>query len=372
MEVTLREITKLLEKHFPLTLADDWDNSGLQLGHPLAPISHILIGLDMSETMLRYAMNNKVDLIITHHPFFFTGMKCINLDSSQGRIIQGLIQGGINLYSMHTNLDRAEKGLNQMLAEVLELQNIQLLDHSMTDELYKLVVYVPPEHEELVREAICQAGAGAIGKYSDCCFRSPGKGCFRPLNGSRPFLGETGKLEVVEELRLETVVPVEKLNLVVSNMLMAHPYEEVAYDIYRLFNGGKSYSYGRMGMLPELVRLEEFCNTVKRAYSLNRLQVVGDLNRRVRKIAVVGGSGSSFIKTAMAQNCDVLLTGDLKYHEALAAEADGLAVVDAGHEGTERLVVDYLRKFLQEELIRSDYSTAVSAFHRERECIQII
>ncbi|MDO4540575.1 MAG: Nif3-like dinuclear metal center hexameric protein [Syntrophomonadaceae bacterium] len=372
MEVTLREIEKIMEKHFPLHLADDWDNSGLQIGDPGSPISHILIGLDMSEDLLKDALDHRVDMIITHHPFLFQSLKSIRLDSSQGRIIQGLIQGGINLYAAHTNLDRAERGMNQMLAERLELENIGLLDRSHSDDLYKLAVYVPPEHEERVREAICQAGGGMMGNYSDCCFRSSGIGCFRPLDGSHPFIGETGRLEEVEEIRLETIIPADRLNLVVSNMLMAHPYEEVAYDLYRLYNGGKNYSYGRIGMLPELMSLQDFCGWVKRCYGLAHVRFTGDLGRRVRKVALVAGSGSSYIAAACAQDCDVLLTGDLKYHEALEAEARELAVVDAGHEGTERLIVDYLRQLLQDELIRGGYSTAVSAFHREKECMRII
>lgn len=372
MQAKVRDIVKIMESFFPVNLAESWDNVGLQIGSYSAPASRILVALDMDEEVLQYALDQKADMIITHHPLFFTGVKSINYENYQGNLLKGIIEAGITVYTAHTNLDAGERGLNQILAERIGLQDIKPLDKGHSEALYKLVVYVPIGYEDAVRQAINgAAGAGYLGRYADCSFRSKGTGIFRPLEGSRPFIGQEGLLEEVEEYRLETVVPQPRLGMVLQEMLKAHPYEEVAYDLYLLENRGPVFSLGRMGRLAAKMSLQEFCAQVKISLGLELLRVVGDLNQHVKKIAVVSGAGASFMSKARSQGCDVLLTGDLKYHEAKDAEAMGLTVVDAGHQGTERIMANYLRDLLTNESQKRGLETEAIAING-RECIMTV
>lgn len=345
----VNDITNIIEKHFPLYLAEDWDNSGLQIGNYENQVTKAIIALDIDEQVADEAIRTKAELIITHHPLFMKGIKSIKYNSIQGKLIKKIIENDITVYSAHTNLDTGENGLNYWLATTLGLKDIRLLDKNHEDSLIKLVVYVPTTHLEEVRQAINEAGSGNIGNYSDCSFRTLGTGTFRPNDNTNPFIGQKGQLEEVEEYRLETVVYKSNLAKVIQAMQNSHPYEEVAYDLYELKNTGKAYSLGRIGFLPEKLTLKELANQVKLKLNIEHLRVVGDLKKQVKKVAVVGGSGASLINKAINHNVDVLITGDVKYHEARDAENLGLAIIDAGHQGTEEIMVKYLTKWLEEK-----------------------
>ncbi len=348
MQARVKDITDILEAHYPISLAEKWDNVGLQIGSHQNMVRKIMISLDLDSKVLKQAIEQQADLIITHHPLFFNPIKNIDYDTAQGSLISQIIKHNINIYAAHTNLDSASRGLNQYLAEKLGLLDIGLLNNNYTESLYKLVVYVPGQDEAVVREAINQAGAGHLGNYSHCSFRSSGTGTFLPQQGSSPYIGKQGILEEVEEVRLETIVPQRILTAVVTRMKAAHPYEEPAYDLYPLVNQGQSYSPGRIGELSASMSLQDFCNQVKTCLELKSLRVVGNWHDKVQRIALVSGAGASFISEAWAANCDLLLTGDLKYHEAREAEALGLAVIDAGHQGTEQIMVGLVADLLRE------------------------
>lgn len=355
MQAQVKDICRLLETHYPLHIAEKWDNVGLQLGSYLNPVRRVVISLDLNQEVLDQAIDQEADLIITHHPFFFNPIKNINCDTTQGKLISQLIKHDISLYAAHTNLDSASQGLNQYLAEKLNLKNIQLLTQTYSEPLYKLVVYVPGQDEAAVRNALSSAGAGHLGSYSHCTFRSKGIGTFLPQPGSQPYIGKQGVLEEVEEIRLETIVPQNLLTEVLVQMQTAHPYEEPAYDVYLLYNQGEYYSPGRIGHLATAVSLLEFCEHVKTVLQLDSLRVVGNYSDKVQKIAVVSGAGTSFIPAARAAHCDLLLTGDLKYHEARDAEACGLAIVDAGHQGTEQVMPGMVADLLQDSSRRAGF-----------------
>lgn len=355
MQARVEDICRILETHYPLKIAEKWDNVGLQLGSYQNPVRKIMVSLDLDQEVLTQALDQQVDLIITHHPLFFNPIKSIQYDTPQGKIISQMIKNNISLYSAHTNLDSASQGLNQYLAEKLGLLDIQLLTRNYSESLYKLVVYVPLQDEAVVRAAISEAGAGYLGNYSHCTFRSPGMGTFLPQPGSSPYIGEPGILEEVEEVRLETIVPQNILAVVLKQMLAAHPYEEPAYDLYPLHNQGKAYSPGRIGQLGAAISLQEFCSHVKTILELDNLRVVGNWDDKVQKIAVVSGAGTSFMATAQAADCDVLLTGDLKYHEARDAEALGLLIVDAGHQGTEQIMAGLVTDLLRDSSRQAGY-----------------
>lgn len=351
MKARVRDIAALMEKHYPLNLAEDWDNVGLQVGSMGREVAKVVVALELDHQVLDQAWQENADLIITHHPLIFKALPSIKVDSPVGSLIRKLIMADISLYAAHTNLDSASKGVNQILAErvgLIDIEPLPLRTAGRHETLYKLVVYVPLTHVDEVRVAISSAGAGSIGNYSDCTFQSPGIGTFKPGPGTQPFIGQTGDLEQVDESRLETICPEHLLKSVIEAVLHSHPYEEVAYDVYKLEKPGTLYSPGRKGRLPQALTLGNLAEQVQSQLDLPTLRLVGNTKHLVQKVAVVSGSGASFIKEIAGQ-ADVLITGDLKYHEARDAAALGLAVIDAGHQATEELVVQEVCRLLEEE-----------------------
>jgi dinuclear metal center YbgI/SA1388 family protein len=347
MAVANKEIVKLVENLAPLRLAEEWDNSGWQLGDPGAPTAKVMLTLDITPPVVEEAAAASAGLIISHHPMFLKGLKNLCLDRPEGKLIEALIKKDIAVYSAHTNLDSAAGGVNSVLAEQLGLIEVDNMLPGKAEQLYKLVVFVPLEQVEQVRTAITEAGAGWIGNYRDCAFQSTGIGTFRPLEGSKPFIGQTGLLEKVEEFRLETIVPEKDKKSVIAAMLNAHPYEEVAYDLYPLANNTAGHGLGRIGCLPQEVSLGDFAKLVKTTLQVNAVRLGGNKHGKpVRKVAVCGGAGASLWKQALSKGADVYVTGDIKYHEALDMSTAGLSFIDAGHFPTERIILPVLYKYL--------------------------
>lgn len=343
-----KTIIKTLNKLAPPFLIDSWDNSGLQIGSVETEVEKLLITLDLSESALRKAIDKKVNMIVTHHPFLFSKLKSIALDDEKGKMIKDIIKNDITVFSLHTNLDMCEGGVNDVLCKILDIEREKPLSKFLTDRLYKIVVFTPKSHVNEVREALGESGAGHIGNYSHCSFSSTGMGRFLPLYESNPFIGELGVIEEVEEERIETIVDEHSLNKVIDKMIKAHPYEEVAYDIYPIKNHGKVYGYGRVGYLKEETTLNIFARLVNDRLKCNNLRVYGDIGRKVKKIAVCGGSGACFIKDAYREKVDVLVTGDIKYHDAQLAKELGISILDAGHFETELPVVDSLKEYIND------------------------
>ncbi len=346
MRAKVKDVINMLEGYFPLHLAETWDNSGLQIGSLDKQVQRVLISLDLDTEILEIALQEKADMIITHHPLFFRPLKSIDFDQPEGGLIKSLIKSDISVYSAHTNLDAGELGLSQVLAEMLELQNTAPLDKYKREDLLKMVVFVPVSHFEAVRSAMSKVGAGHIGKYSECSFSTLGHGTFLPGEDTRPFIGEKGRLEKVEEYRLEMVLYKRDLKNVVEALKQAHPYEEAAYDIYHLENEFKLFSMGRKGWLKAPLKLNDLVGLVKQVLQLESIRVAGDMEKEIQSIAVVSGAGASFIDSVVKQDIDVLVTGDVKYHEVKNAVALGLAIIDAGHQGTEQIVSSHLCNLL--------------------------
>ncbi|MDO6354455.1 Nif3-like dinuclear metal center hexameric protein [Caloramator sp. CAR-1] len=341
MDVSAKNIIDYLEKMFPPSLAEDYDNVGLLIGDKDKNINKILFTLDVTRDTLDEAIKLGCDMIISHHPLIFTPLKKIKTDEYIGSIIIKAIKNDINIYAVHTNFDNAEKGLNDFLAKLLELEDIEILSPHKEIKLFKIVVFVPKFHADVVRNAILTEGAGHIGNYSYCSFNVEGQGTFMPLEGSNPFIGEKNKIEYVEEVRIETIVKEKDLNRVISSMIKAHPYEEVAYDVYPLQNSLKQGT-GRVGNLKGEIRLKEFINLIKQKFNVDNVRIVGNLDKKIKRIGIVGGSGSSFIRDALNKGCDVLVTGDIKHHDAIIASELGLNIIDVGHFASEYLAVPYL------------------------------
>lgn len=344
----VQDLLGLVHGLFPPELAEEWDNVGLQVGDPTATVARVLVALDPSAAAVAAAAAQGAQLLITHHPLLFKPLRRLTPDDPVGRVVWQAVRNGVAIIAAHTNLDVASDGLNRWLANRLGVEGCQPLQPA-AGHLFKLVVFVPVDHGEAVADALFAAGAGQVGAYDHCSFRTLGTGTFRPGAGTTPFIGTVGQREVVEEVRLETVVPQRRLSRVLERMLKAHPYEEVAYDLLPLANQLPGAGLGRIGRLAEPLALAALAERIKGALGCQTVRLVGHPEQVVGKVAVCGGSGAGLIQEARRRGAEVLVTGDIKYHEARQAEALGLALIDAGHFATEQLAAAELAARLGEE-----------------------
>lgn len=364
--VRVQDLLGLLHGLYPPDLAEEWDNVGLQVGDPAAPVERILVALDPTSAALAAASAEGAQLLVTHHPLLFKPLRRLTPDDPVGRVVWQAVRDGVAIAAAHTNLDVAADGLNCWLADRLGLTAAEPLQ-DVPGRLLKLVVFVPAEHAEQVAEALFAGGAGQIGAYDQCSFRTPGVGTFRPGSGTTPFIGEIGQRARVEEVRLETIVPQRRLNKVLDKLIKAHPYEEVAYDLIPLANQLPGAGLGRIGRLAGPVALTVLADRVKAVLESSSLRLVGAPEREVAKVAVCGGSGAGLIHEAKRQGADVLVTGDIKYHEARLAEELDLALLDAGHFATERLAAGKLAARLGEEASARGWRLDVLVHDGERD-----
>ena len=343
----ITDVIGVLNQLCPPDLAEDWDNVGLQVGDPTVEVSKILLCLDAEEIAIAEAKRCGAQLIIAHHPLIFRALTRLSPLDMPGRILFQAIKENIAVASAHTNLDRAADGLNDWLAARLGLLDSKPLEKPKDGQLYKLVVYVPRGHEGAVMEAVFAAGAGHIGAYDRCSFRVSGTGSFRGSEDTVPFIGTAGEMEETEEVRLETIVPAASLTSVVNRMLKSHPYEEVAYDLIPLANQLSAVGLGRVGRLSQASSLRKFAEQVKTALNITSLRIVGHPDQKISKVAVCGGTGMSVYADAVRHGADCLVTGDIKFHEAQKARTEGMALIDAGHFATERIMVEELSRRLR-------------------------
>lgn len=350
MPVICQTVIGWLEEWAPPLLADDGDSIGLQVGSRGTEVEKVLVTLEVTPEVIAEAVKEKVQLIVSHHPLIRDPLARLDYDSFPASLAVRLVENRIHFYAAHTNMDAAAGGVNDLLTEQLGLVEVRVLRPAPQEKLYKLAVFIPRGHEEDVRQAICNAGAGWIGNYDECTFQVGGAGTFRPLPGTHPFLGRIGALERAEESRLETVVPETRLRAVIGAMLAAHPYEEVAYDLYPLKNKAPGkVGLGRIGRLPDPKPLRVFAEQVGDALGLQALRLVGDSGRPISVVALCGGAAMSLLKRALEAGADVYITGDVKHHDALNALGQGIAVIDAGHHATEKIIVPAMAKYLAEK-----------------------
>lgn len=343
---TVAQIMGIIDMIAPAYYKMEKDKIGLQVGDPNARVSKILVALEVTQQVVDEAKEQGAGLIVSHHPLIYKGLENVVANDYIGGLVTGLIKSEIAVLVAHTNLDRAVGGVSDALAKAIGLKDTEVLVAASDLQMFKLVVFVPVENTQELISAVGDAGGGVIGNYSHCTFRSGGTGTFYPMQGARPYLGETGALNQVEEERLEVLVSGDKIRRVIQAMLAAHPYEEVAYDIYEVKNAPVGVGLGRVGNLDEDRNLRQCVEAWEKALN-SRLKVSGDLNIVVKRVAVCGGSGAELMRAAKSAGADVYITGDIKYHAAHDAVAMGLAVVDAGHGETERLVVPELAGKLQ-------------------------
>lgn len=344
-----KTIINFLEEIAPKKLAEDWDNVGLQLGNTKKEVKKILLALDITKEVVEYAVSKKIDMIISHHPLFFTSFKKIDTNTYKGSIIEKLIKNDILVYTAHTNLDASNNGVNDELARLLDIKKPKILTKTHSDKLYKIIVTVPESHAEVLRKAFGESGAGSIGDYSNCSFSSNGIGRFKPGEESDPYIGTKGEIEIVEEVKIEVVVEESNLNSVIEEMLKVHPYEEVAYDIIKLENKIREYGIGRFGNIEEMT-LEKLAEKTKEKLQVENIRVYGNVEKMVEKIAVAGGSGADFILDAYKKKVDAYITGDIKHHDAQMANELGITIIDAGHFYTEKIVMNRIKEYLNSKI----------------------
>lgn len=342
----LREITAFLEKLAPLTYQESYDNSGLQVGNYNMELTGALITLDITEEVVQEAIEKKLNLVIGHHPVIFGGIKSLTGKNSMERTVAKAVKNDIAIYASHTNLDVISEGVSKKICDVIGMENCRILE-PVTGKLKKLAVFVPHEHADKVREAIFDAGAGVIGAYDSCSFNLAGEGTFRGGEHTNPFVGKKGDLHKEPETRIETIFPEHLKGRIITAMLQAHPYEEVAYDIYPLENKYASIGMGMIGQLPEAISETDFLALLKKRFNAGCIRHSPLIDRKVRKIAVCGGAGSSLLRKAILEKADVFVSGDFKYHQFFEAE-NKILIADIGHyeseQFTRELIYDSVKK----------------------------
>ncbi len=346
MSLTVQDVCNTIEQWAPPGLAYEWDHAGLCIGAPKAPVSRALVCLTVTRAAFDAARKARAQMIVAHHPLIWSPLKTLRTDDVHTRLCLDIATARMACYAAHTNLDLAPNGVNHILAQQLGLQDTKPLIPARHAAQVKLVTFVPESHLTHVHDAVAEAGAGIIGEYTHCSFSTDGAGTFMPSGKANPFSGRKGQINKEPERRFETLVTKARLPRVLDALLRAHPYEEVAYDVVMLENVDARIGLGVQGMLAKPQGLRSFANHVKKALRLRHVRVVGPAGTRVRHIGVLGGAGGSEVH-AVPPGIDVLVTGDVKYHDALTALDRGLTLIDAGHAGTEKGIVPEIARYLR-------------------------
>ena len=333
-KIKISAIVKAIEDYAPTSLQESWDNSGLLVGNPNHEIKSALITLDVTEAVIDDAILHGDGLIIAHHPLIFSGLKKITGKTETERVVIKAIQNNIAIYAAHTNIDVTQEGVSWRMAQKLGLKNIQTLI-PQRGLLKKLVTYIPLDHVDTVRTAIFNAGAGHIGNYDSCGFSTKGEGSFKAGENTHPYKGEKGTLHFEKEVRFETIFPINLQNKIIQALLKAHPYEEVAFDIYPLENAHNNIGLGVVGDLTSAENSVQFLNRVKTVFDCKTIRHTNIHTESISRIALVGGAGSSFLDQAIASGADVFITGDFKYHQFFDAE-NRIIIADIGHYESEQ------------------------------------
>lgn len=342
----IQDITSLLETVAPLSLQEDYDNAGLITGSLDWECTGIIISLDVTEEVIEEAIEKKCNLIVTHHPVVFRGLKKITGKNYVERTVIAAIKNDIALYAIHTNLDNIKEGVNKQIASKLKLQNLQIL-RPKNRVLKKLVTFVPVDKAEEIRVALFDAGAGNVGKYSECSFSAEGTGTFKPGDGAVPYVGTIGTGHQEKEAKIEVIFPAYLQQKVTAAMIAAHPYEEVAYDIIPLDNFLSDVGSGMIGDLPYQTDEASLLEGICRVFGLKLIRHSPLTGKMVSRIAVCGGAGVFLLGDAISAGADVFITSDVKYHEFFDAERETL-LADIGHFESEQFTIDLLFDILRQ------------------------
>ena len=345
--IKVRDVWQALDEHFPFGHCEDWDNVGILVGDPDASVRTVAIALTATPTVLKDLKRRRADLLVTHHPVAFSPLKSIRPDNPASLAVYELLRAGIAAISAHTNADAAPRGVSYVMARRLGLGEIRpLMPGVPSSDSCRIVVFVPETHADAVLDAVDSAGGARIGGYSRCSFRSGGTGSFMGRAGTSPYAGRAGREERVEETRIETVAPGSLVPRILDAVRCAHPYEEPVIDVIPLRFGALGGGIGAIGEFAAAISLEDALETVRRRLLPEWIKAAGPRRKTVRRVAVVGGSGGEFIGAARGAGADLFVTGDVKYHQALDAEAAGMPVADIGHASGEKWILPEFRHIL--------------------------
>ncbi len=366
------DIINIMERIAPSHLAEDWDNCGLQTGAYSWDVKKIWTALDASPKVIESAIKNNVDMLIVHHPFIFSGIKSLNFDSKIGFLIYKAVKSRLSIFSAHTNFDKVDNGLNDLLAKKIGLTNIEVFKKDKNEDSAKLVFFVPEDFKEKMLDVLFKKNFGVIGNYSCCSFRSEGTGTFKPSINASPFSGEKGKISHEKETRIEVIIKKNDIKSIVSALNAAHPYETMAYDVYPLIDADSKSGFGRIGKLPKKERLAVFANMVKEKLGISYLRFCGGPDIEVDMVALCSGSGGSLVKNFLNSACDVYISGDIGYHNAREIEESGRGLIDIGHFASEHLIAEYLADKLNEIFLNDKMDAKAYACSLEEEPFKII
>lgn len=347
----IAQAIQILDRIFPQGMQQPYDACGLQCGRTSLPLRGIMVGLDITEGMITEAEEQGCNLLLTHHPLLFHPLRRLGEGTRVERLVHSLIERGMTAYAAHTNLDALPNGVNGALADAWGLMNRQPLE-PLKASLLQLVVYVPLEHAEIVRNALFEAGAGSLGNYNEASFGVQGSGTFKALEGSSPYLGSINSRETVDEIRLEVIVEQWKSHQVLEAMKLAHPYEEVAYQLFALEQSAPYYGLGLVGDLPKPMNfqdlMEGWATTLgcPLRYSAGSVANTTILSTEISRIALCGGAGADLWPKAKSAGAQVYLTSEIKHHHFLDA-ADQLILVEAGHAETEIPAIERIQAIIQ-------------------------
>ncbi len=344
--LTIRMVADFLQQYAPLELAADWDNVGLLLGDAAAPVQRLMTCLTVTPASAAEASAEGAQLVVCHHPILFRPRQKLTAAEPEGRMLLELARAGIAVYSPHTAFDNTAGGINDILGRRLGLVEVGPLRPQEAARACKVVVFVPEADRNRVAEAMFAAGAGHIGHYSQCSFRLAGTGTFFGSEAARPTIGHKGRRQEVSEWRLEAVCPQARVEEVVAALRLAHSYEEPAVDVYSLWPAAAKQGSGRLGRLPQPTSLAELARLVKTQLQAKLVQLLGPPDRLLERLAIVCGAGGDFVNDAVGAQADALLTGEARFHDCLAAQSQGLALLLVGHYASERCGVEELAALL--------------------------
>ncbi|MBP3088030.1 Nif3-like dinuclear metal center hexameric protein [Corynebacterium sp. sy017] len=355
VNTTVEDVRKVMDNAYPPYLAQSWDQVGLVCGDPAAEVSKIVLALDCTQEVAQAAVDQGADMLITHHPLLLRGVSSVAADTPKGAIIHQLIRSGVALFSAHTNADSARPGVNDKLAELVGISSGRPIQPH-AESLDKWGVYVPAADVDKLKEQVFAAGAGKIGNYSECSFETPGTGQFRPQSGAQPAQGTVGELERVAEIRVEFVAKPQERQRIMAALRAAHPYEEPAYDVVALHDTQElehAYGLGRVGQLPQPMRLRDFVQQVANALPTTTwgVRAAGDPDAMVQTIAVSSGAGDSFLDAVRGLGVDVYVTSDLRHHPVdESLRAGGPFIIDTAHWASEFPWTEQAAQILREQL----------------------
>ncbi|SDQ07344.1 dinuclear metal center protein, YbgI/SA1388 family [Chryseobacterium soldanellicola] len=345
--MTIGEVISKIEQRIPLQQAEDFDNVGLLCGIPTRNVSGILVCHDALENVVDEAIHKNCNLIVCFHPIIFSGLKSLTGKNYVERAVLKAVENKVAIYAIHTAWDNDFFGVNAGICNHLGLKEVKILQPKKNN-LKQLTVFVPKEYSEQVKEALFDAGAGNIGFYDECSFTLNGNGTFRPIEGSNPFSGQKNIRENADEDMISVIFEGYKQSQIISAMKSAHPYEEVAHQIYNLDNENHHSGLGMYGEFEEEMDEKDFLKLVKEKFNLELIKHSDFTNKKIKKVGVLGGSGASGIKSALSKKCDAYLTGDIKYHDYFLAESRML-ICDIGHYESEQLVTQQLFEILSQK-----------------------